>query len=411
MKGCALVPLLVVLTSTSACHRKAARNETSLVASASDAASTNPIDSGVTAGSASTPETQECITHFDYLLPPQKYEDGDMFRALLVDGNQVYFRDLKDVYRMPLTGGSPFLISKAPTMTRNGNPVLWTSGDRLLTQLSRGPIFMASPKVGGTWIALMDLGVTKSTGRASAPLAGRAIFDGSVFYWPEETRAATKYAPADSTIMKVPSTGGDVHTLYKARGQIGQLAKVGDRLVVIYTAPPSAGQMRAQNADSKEDPNQAQGPKTLMTMPIAGGRAERLARFGNTLGGELLLADSEFAYVSGYEDEDLTKPGIYRIKATAGSPLEQIDKRIMHGAGFAYGDKLVFVGSSSLDGGDSRRAKVVLTGLRTGGALSRIACIEGPYATPASAIAGKILLISLFKSDTSMASIIRVPLP
>ncbi len=334
-----------------------------------------------------------------------------MFRALLVDGDQIYFRDLKDVYRMPLTGGSPFLISKAPTLSRDINTVLWSSGDRLLTQLSRGPIFMASPKIGGTWITLIDLGVTKSTGRPSAPLAGRAVFDGSAFYWPEETRAATKYAPADSTIKMVPLTGGNARILYETHGQVGQLAKVGDRLVFIHSAPRSAEQTKAQNVDSKKDPSQAQGPKTLMTMPIRGGRAQRLAHFGSAMGGELLLADSEFAYLSGYEDEDSSKPGIYRIKATAGSRLERIDERTMRGAGFVFGDRLVLVGSSSLDGGDTRHAKVVLMGPKSGGALSRIACIEGPYATPAYAMAGKTLFISLFRSDTSMASIIRVPLP
>lgn len=365
------------------------------------------------AGPASIPASPECMTHFDYLLPPQKYEDGDMFRSLLVDGDQVYFRDLKDVYRMPLTGGSPFLISKAPALTRDGNAVLWMSGDRLLTQLSQGPIFMASPKVGGTWITLIDPGVTKSAGRPPVALAGRAVFDGSAFYWPQENRVATRYAPADSSIEMVPLAGGEVQTLYETRGEISQLAKVGDRLVFIHTAPPSAEQMRVQNVDSKQGHDQyvAQGPKTLMSISSTGGRADRLAHFGNATGGELLLTDGEFAYVSGYEDEDLTKPGIYRIKGAAASPLEQIDKRDMHGTGFVYGDKLIFVGSSSLDGGDSRHAKVVLTGLRTGGTLSRVACIEGTYAIPAAAIAGKILLISLFKSDTLMASIIRVPLP
>jgi hypothetical protein len=287
------------------------------------------------------------------------------------------------------------------------------SGDRLLTQLLKGPIFMASPKVGGTWITLIDLGVTKLARTPPAPLAGRAIFDGSAFYWPEENRAATRYAPADSSIRTVLLTGGEVHTLYETHGRIGQLAKVGDRLVFIHTAPPSAEQMKDPNAPPKEGNNQyaAQGPKTVMSLPSTGGHAEHLARLGNPLDGELLLADDEFAYVSGFEDEDLTKPGIYRIKADAGLPLERIDKRTMRGTGFVYGDRLVFVGSSSLDGGDSRHAKVVLTGPRTGGALSRIACIEGPYVTPAYAIAGKMLLISLFKNDTSMASIIRVSLP
>src|SRR5581483_11291497 len=122
-------------------------------------------------------------------------------------------------------------------------------------------------------------------------------------------------------------------------------------------------------------------------------------------------------YLSGYQDEDIQKPGLFRISARPGSTLERIDDRHLGGEGFVYGDRFVLAGHGSIEPkpphGDvfGNLGLVVMTGDRHGGGLQRAACIRGNYTEHAYAIAGKSLLVSILNSDDRKAAIVRIPLP
>src|SRR5262249_21898947 len=142
----------------------------------------------------------ECLTEFDSLVPLQKYENGDLYRAILVDGAQVFFRNMKDVFRIPLAGGTPTAISKAPALALDGRTVLWMWAHRLRPQSHHEPTLMASPKAGGAWTTIIDLTKEKLGGGRTAAsrilhdigkggassTTRQAVFDGTSFYWTEE---------------------------------------------------------------------------------------------------------------------------------------------------------------------------------------------------------------------------------
>src|SRR6186713_2612095 len=106
---------------------------------------------------AKLPAQGTCQSNLDYLVPLQKYGDGDLIRALVVDGEQLYYRNMAEAFSVPLAGGAPTNLGKSPGLSLSGTTVLWTSGDKLLTQSSGEPIFMAAPKTGGNWSNLINL--------------------------------------------------------------------------------------------------------------------------------------------------------------------------------------------------------------------------------------------------------------
>jgi hypothetical protein len=147
---------IALATVLPACHRDRGGTATSGSAAPS---SSGPMATG--AGAA-------CLTtQFDFLVPFQRYGDADLIRSIVVDGDQVLFRDLTNLYRVPLAGGTPAVVSKAPELTLDGRTTVWVAGDRLLTQSPHEPIFMAAPKAGGPWTTIIDLSREKLGGGRS----------------------------------------------------------------------------------------------------------------------------------------------------------------------------------------------------------------------------------------------------
>ncbi len=413
----------VVVTLLAACNEKVssstpAADSAAAVPSAEPAA--RPSASSATSGGA-------CLRELDYLVPPTRYGDSDLVRAIVVDGDQAYFRNLTDVFRVPLAGGRPALLSKGPGLLLSGRTVLWASGDRLLTQSAGEPIFMGSPKGGGAWSSFIDLTAAKLGGgrdvatrilqglggKASAPKATQAAFDGETFYFAEITRGKGAQAPASSVVKSVPLAGGEAKTLYTTAGEIGEVTRAGDRIVFVHTSPPSAEQLEKQRARRKtnEFAAAARGESHLKAIPLAGGEARELMRISHFIANVVLGADGKNVYVSGYANEDLTKPGIFRVDSTNGS-VEQLDQRTLHGAAFVSGERLVFIGEGNLEPGKLESGQLVLTSERQGKSLSRAACVSDRYTLHASAVSSGTALLALFeKGDPPLASIAKIPLP
>jgi hypothetical protein len=393
-------------------------------------ASASPGVAAATPTAASVPsaavDSDGCMTELQYLLPPQKYGDADLIRSLLVDGDQIYFRNMSDVFRMPLAGGAPSALSKGPALLLMSTPVIWASGDRLVTQSAGEPIFMDSPKTGGDWKSFIDLTKEKLGGGRDVTTrilhgigggsrgakATRAAFDGKDFYWAEITRGKGLKGPASSVLRTVPLAGGVARTLYETPGEIGEVTVAGDRLVFVLTAPPSAEKLAKAEQARKTNKLSfgAMGDSRLYAVPAAGGEAKPIGRVKNIIGHTVLGADGTNVYLGGYLDEDAKQPGIYRVDAAGVKPLEKLDDRVVTGDAWVAGDKIVFVGGGFTQPGSLTSVQLVLTAPRTGGRTTRVACIGGRHSNHASAVANRTAYLALF-SQTRLASIAKVPLP
>jgi hypothetical protein len=394
-------------------------------AAASASGSAAPAASGRAKPTALIAADGTCPTELEYLVPPQKHGNADLIRAIVVDGDQVFYRDMHDAFRVPLAGGAPVALGKAPELSLSGTTQLWTSGDKLLTQSPGEPIFMAAAKTGGTWSNMIDLTAAKlgggrsaatrilqGLGRRDVPRASGAEFDGQNFYFAEVTRGKGKNAPSSSALKSVSLSGGEPRTLYEATGEIGDVTRAGEYVAFSITVPPTPEQLKQNEAEQKgkKYPAPARGENYLMSVPLAGGDAKKLLRIVNLMTGVVLGADGQKLYVSGLRDEDVTKPGIFRVDA-AGGGVEELARRMLHGSAFVSGDSVVLVGGGMVEPGKTRYGQLVMTVPRQGKSLELVACVTDKSTLHASAVSGKVALLSLFRSDTSLASIARFALP
>jgi hypothetical protein len=130
-----------------------------------------------------------------------------------------------------------------------------------------------------------------------------------------------------------------------------------------------------------------------------------------------MLTDGDTVYLGGYENEDIMKPGLFEISASGRGPLTRIDERHFYGEGLLYGDRMVLAGPGrievhpDLSKGIPRSGFTVFTGPRHAKSVDLTACIEGRYSTQAYAVAGKTLLVAIFRETDEKTGIIRIPLP
>jgi hypothetical protein len=415
--------VLVSLLGALACQSKGSE------AGAPPAALTAPA-APAPSGPGKVAPAGSCQAELEYLVPPQKYGDSDLIRAITIDVDQVFYRNMSDVFRVPLSGGAPVPLGRGPALSLSGTTVLWVSGDRLVTQSPGEPIFMAAAKTGGAWSNLVDLTAAKlgggrdaatrilqGLGKHGVPKATRADFDGQTFYFAEVTRGKDRYAAASSVLKSVPLSGGEARTLYRAAGEIQEVKRVGDQLAFLLTAPPTPEQVKQNVAERKAKKYVfgVKGPSHVMSVPLAGGEAKQLLRIGPLiaglgLGGVVLGADGSKLYVSGYRDEDLMKPGIFRVEVDGGG-VEELDHRTLTGSMFVSGGSLVFIGSGAVELGKAQHGLLVLTGPRQGKGLTLAACITEKSTLHASAVSGKVALLGLFHSGTGLSGIAKIGLP
>src|SRR3954470_21639409 len=90
------------LTLALGCNKGAQQQAPAASSAAASGASATATATGGPA--AATLGANGCLVNFDYLVPPQRYGDSDLIRAIVVDGAQVYFRNLHEVFRVPLAG-------------------------------------------------------------------------------------------------------------------------------------------------------------------------------------------------------------------------------------------------------------------------------------------------------------------
>ena len=416
-----MVWLVVLVPGALGCRSKANEATASLAPSALSSAAAPAVV-------AKTLASRACSSELEYLVPPQRYGDSDLIRAIVVDGDQVFYRNMDEAFRVPLAGGAPTSLGKAPGLSLSGTTVLWTSGDKLLTQSSGEPIFMSAAKNGGEWSNFIDLTAAKRGGGRDAATrilqgigkggakATRADFDGQAFYFAEITRGKARYAPANSVLKSVPLAGGEARTLWQVDGEIQEVTKAGDHLAFMLTAPPTREQIEENEQKRKKQKYVfgIKGESHLTRIPLAGGEAKKLLRIdpfmsGLGMGGVVLGADGAKVYVSGYRDRDIMKPATLRVDV-AGGGVEELDQRVLQGRAFVTGESLVIIANGFVEAGKTDSGQLVLTAPRQGTSLTRAACIADKLSLHASAVSGKFALLSLF-STSAGASSAKVPLP
>jgi len=237
------------------------------------------------------------------------------------------------------------------------------------------------------------------------------VFDGASFFWIEDSKAGTTYSWA---IKRVPLAGGPAVSLYESKGELSSLAKVGDRLMFFRDEPepPSkkpTGTKKGGLFDLGLNPSDK---SALMSLPIAGGAAEvRAAHFD----GQAIVSDGSSIYVSGYQDGSITKPGVYKITAAGAASFEKVFPfHVGQARGFFAGGNVIVAGHSPLaetkPGSIPDIARVFLQA-RGGGKLERFACIGQGYTLHAYQLAGKTLLVSVFREADRFAAIARIKVP
>jgi hypothetical protein len=393
-------------------------------------AATSAAPGATPSGSNASKTTEGCLTELAYLVPPQKYGDSDLIRAVLVDDGQVFFRDMHDLKRVPLAGGPVATVGKAPALSLRGTTELWLSGDELVMQSPGEPIFMKAKKSGGDWTSFIDLTAAKRGGGRDAatrllqglgkPASARASvadFDGRAFYYAEITQGKGSTAPGSSVLKSVPFAGGPPRTVFESPGEISEVTRVGDQLAFHLVLPPTSEQLKQHEAERKQNKIVfgVSGENWVLAVPLAGGEAKRLMRLGSFFSGgimgtsTILGADGNRLYVSGYVNEDLTKPGVYRIDVASGAS-EELDKRFVRGHAYVAGERVVIVGSGAVASPQGVHGTLVLTVPRDGKSLTLASCVADKSTLHASAVAGDTALVSLFQAGTGLASIAKLPL-
>lgn len=333
-----------------------------------------------------------------------------MIHAIAADAEHVYFRTLKHVYRVPLAGGQATVIAPGPTISLSSKGSIFLSDERLLTQALGEAVFMALPKSGGKWSTIID--VTNHKQEASARLALEAEFDGSTFYWAQGGTKA-RGPSTSATLRSVALSGGAPKTLYRRAGAMDEVTKAGDHIVFMHTEPASPEQLRIAAAYGRQglDEFPLHGEQHLMSLPAAGGQAKTIARISGFAGeGDVMLgSDGSTVYVSGDADGDGRKGGVYKVDAN-GSTLERLDERRLHGRALIAGSNVIFAGNIELEPRSGTLQQAVFSMPRGGNRLTLVACLTG-YVSIAYAVAGKYLLMSLFREKTQLAAIAKIALP
>lgn len=405
------------------------KRESPQAASSSSASAALPAAVAAAPGVSKVPSADECGAPAEYLVPARKYPDGDLIRAILVDGERAFFRNAHDLMSVPLGGGAVATIGAAPALSLRGTTKLWAAGDELVMQSPGEPIFMKSKKSGGSWTSFIDLTAAKrgggrdaatrllqSLGKPATPAASAADFDGKAFYYAEITRGKGHDAPASSTLKSVAFSGGSPQTLFESPGEISEVTRVADQIAFRVVLPPTAEQLKAKAEERKKDKIVfgVSGESWLMSVPEAGGAAKRLMRLSSLFNGGLIQtnailgADGSRLYASGYVDGDVQKPGVFRIELPSGESV-QLDKRVVRGQAYVSGDEVVVVGSGTAAPGKAR-GTLVLSAPRDGKSLTLVSCVADTWSLHASALAPKAVLVSLFEGSTGMSSIAKVPL-
>jgi hypothetical protein len=380
------------------------------------AASSRPVAS--TAPSAPSPAAAGTCAAPDIVAPFQKYSD-DMIRGVTADASSVYFRTLRDTFRVPLAGGTPEVIAKSPP---GMDGPMWLLGDKLIDQPTGQPTFVVLPKGGGTWTNFLDATSDKSGGSEAVPTilhnvargrieaAEQALFDGKDLYWIEKDDVVTGHGGGGQStwsIRRMPASAPKAEILYTSTRDLEHLVKADDLLGF-------------QENDTPEKPPLPPGAKkplfeaevwSLYAIPAAGGKPTLRAASVSTLNGTRAASDGSDVYYSAQGDT----PGavaLYRVPLSgSGGPERVADgvADVQFAAPYGADRSVLFV--RAFEAKDRGLKPFVYSVSRATGQLGARQCLNAsnPHGY---AVAGNALLFASQLQDGSGAQgIVRWTLP
>jgi hypothetical protein len=346
---------------------------------------------------------------------------------MATDGESVYFRTMDETYRVPVAGGAASLLGK--TFGNLGGPS-WVIGDKLVSQATGQPVFLAMPKTGGSWTTLQDARSDKRAGAGAAQAivgnarqgqpesAQRALFDGAYFYWIGEdvsgggigSRAMRTWA-----IRRAAPSGGVPETLFKSGVELAGLVKAGDRLLFAESDQPenAASQGKVSpNGSGQEIPIPGPRAWSLWSMPAGGGAPELRKRpFPRAMLGVAVVSDGASLY---YGDSVGLEFGLYRLSVAGDAAPELVDPKVLlvyWGAPYDSDRVALFVSRPDLTGAAFETTRQVITAPRGSSRFEVARCIDPSLEAHAFVMSHKTLFVSLNDSKEGTSGVVKIALP
>lgn len=346
-----------------------------------------------------------------------------MIRGVAAEGEDVYFRTLRETFRVPLAGGAPTVIAKSPP---GMSGPLWVMGDKIVNQPTGQPGFVSVPRSGGTWTNLVDATSDRSAGKDTLPTilhnvgrgrvenAQEAVFDGKSFFWiAEDIAGASMGRKGTSTwsVRRSPVAGGNVETLYTSNRALAWLVKAGDRLVFERNDTPEKALPPGAKKPSYE-------PQTwgLLALPEGGGAPEVRVASVDSGNGTRLVTDGVRVYFVSSPDPTPTL-SLVRVSPSGHSSPERVDDWVIEVRfGSPYGVDRFLLVATAMDrapgvGVSPETRTYLYTGNRTTGTLDPRVCLANAFNPHAYAVLGKTLLLASQVERTSSEGVVKWSLP
>ena len=401
----------------SSCHR-------SEPSPGDSATSSREVGSAHGDSDAGAPSAGPCLA--PAVVAPFAHYSDDMIRGLATDGESVYFRTIRETFRVPLAGGTPGVIGKNPP---GGNGPMWVIGEDLVAQPTGSPAFVAMPKSGGAWKTFADATSDKSGGGDTLPTifnnihrgrieaAQQATFDGKSFYFVEKDIAGATISGGGKTTWSVRRLGpsdAKAETLYTSERELQHLVKAGETL--FFQRNETSQKPLAPGA---KKPPFEETTWSLVSLSTGGGNPSlRVASVDKAA----LATDGVTVYYTAHPGGDAAghfpKTSLYGLPAVATRSAQIVDDWTLEPEfGAPYGaDGFVLHVHAFKDvsptGIPSNLTTLLYLGKRSAGGQGRRVCVAQSSNAHAFAVSGSVLLFASQLNDGSGAQgIVKYALP
>jgi hypothetical protein len=333
-------------------------------------------DPGKTSGS--------CSAAPDLVFPLRQLGESDLIRGIRVDGEDLYFSDLNDIFKVPAAGGTPVVVAKAGVD-------FWITGDAILVLRGTGaePVLTSTPKTGGDAKPVVAALPLADPNDSAAPDEG--LIDATHLYWvSRDTKYVFNHPPDLSySLHRAPLAGGAAETLLTSADRLKGLHKGGDQLYFLQHGTSDAA----------------------MQIPASGGAASPVA--AATSGATVIGADDASLYYTSLDYTDVDHSGVFRAPRAGGASSSMYKGTILDPIAVLVGDKIAFEGIVTINKTDTTSGdvvKAVYSARAASGDAKMVGCFDRTYTVHALGASGGTAYVSIYKSADNVAGIARLKL-
>jgi hypothetical protein len=328
--------------------------------------------------------TGSCGADVDLVFPLRQFGDNDLIRGIRVDGDDIYFADSNDIYKVPAAGGSPVVVAKASID-------FWVTKDAILVLdgASKDAVLRSTPKAGGDAKVVVEPLPLADPHDSSSPDTG--IVDSTHLYWvSRDSKFVFNQAPAFTySIHRAPLAGGAVETLFTSSDHVKGLHEAGGKILFLQ--------------DGDKD--------VAMEVPVAGGTATPVKI--DKAGAVVIAANDTSLFYATSDFADVEHSGVYRAPIAGGAAEQLYQGTITTAEAALAGDKIVFDGIVTINktattSGDI--VKGIYGGSAATGAAKMVGCFDSTYTVHAIGATPSTALVSIYKSKDNVAGIARIKL-